>query len=227
MERNNADWCSVTQWLQAVGSLCELRGSRLVFYSSLNYLWRLSVKGILFAVTSAALLIVAPGVYAASSSVSTAGGTPLVQGDGAPFPGVMKTIMERRKIAGTGGDLFSENSVYQGGGDWPEGGLHANLGIIAYHPFDGGVPLYQCIVKSPKPSNYFTSLDEGCEGQSRPNSRRIIGYVYLHQYGTTVPLYRCRQDFQGRSDHFDSALSNCEGWGNTINEGVLGYMLPY
>lgn len=135
--------------------------------------------------------------------------------------------MERRKVNGAGGDVFSENSVYAGGGDWPEGGFLSNLGIIAYHPFEGANTLHQCIVKSTKPWNYFTSLDSNCEGQAKPVRRRIIGYVYSYQHPGTTPLYRCRQDLPGRVDHFDSILENCDGWGATINEGILGYIWPY
>lgn len=150
-----------------------------------------------------------------------------LQGERGPYPVKPTAIMERRKANGHGGDMFSENSVYAGGGDWPEGGFLNNIGLIAYHPFDGANVLYQCISKASKSWNYFTSNDQNCEGQSRPNKRRVIGYIYSYHHPGTSPVYRCRQDLPGRVDHFDSTLENCEGYGNTVNEGILGYLWAY
>lgn len=181
----------------------------------------------LLVATSVAFCSFISAAVAADSVVSREDGRVSLDDQRSAYPGVPTAIMERRKSNGTGGDVFSENSRYFGGGDWPEGGLLGNLGIIAYHPFSGANTLHQCIAKTSRPWDYFTSLDANCEGQSKPVRRRIIGYVYSYQHPGTSALYRCRQDLPGRTDHFDSTREDCDGWGSTVNQGVLGYMMAY
>jgi hypothetical protein len=181
-----------------------------------------------FVVTPVVVLAFAAGAAAAGQ-----GGEPvsdeivLAQLERGAYPVKPTAIMERRKINGHWGDMFSENSTYVGGGDWPEGGFMNNIGLIARHPFEGANALYQCISKAAKRWNYFTSNDKNCEGHSKPKKRALIGYLYAYHHPGTSPLYRCRQDLPEKVDHFDSTLENCEGYGSTVNEGILGYLWAY
>lgn len=196
-------------------------------YFSLSRMGGLSVNRFIIVMTSVVFCSLISVAAAADSVVPREDGRVSLEDQKSAYPGVPTAIMERRKFNGSGGDNFSENSKYFGGGDWPEGGFLGNLGIIAYHPFNGANTLHQCIAKTSRPWDYFTSLDANCEGHSKPVRRRIIGYVYSYQRPGTSALYRCRQDLPGRTDRFDSTRADCDGWGSTVNEGVLGYMMAY
>ncbi|MCS7480311.1 S8 family peptidase [Umezawaea endophytica] len=77
----------------------------------------------------------------------------------------------------------------------------------------GTHPLYQCRVGS----DYFTSVDAGCEGQVGAG---VIGYFLDSATDTSGPIRRCI--VHGSGDHMDSSDLNCEG---QIIEGILGYTL--
>lgn len=115
---------------------------------------------------------------------------------------------------------YYNGSVHQVTTGWvdPSGNFHEEslLGHIYQSPQQGATtPFYGCKGGS---SDYFVSLDSGCEGQ------RILGkngYGYSHPINgrNLVALYRCKTSH----DHFVSRDPKCEG---QTTEELLGYVVP-
>ena len=87
-----------------------------------------------------------------------------------------------------------------------------NLGKLAEAPTGSAtVPLYGCKFNL---TNYFVSLDAGCEGQYKLG---VEGYLYSTPAADRTAIYRC--NIPGH-DHFVSTDPNCEG---QTTEFLLGY----
>lgn len=111
---------------------------------------------------------------------------------------------------------------------WPENWekigfiLEGSLGFISSTPFAGGTAIYGC--GGPGNWNYFSSVDENCEGQVVvPYGRK--GYIATSQLPGTMPLFRCVFRWNGKHfRHFDTLQANCEGVSGAVNNGPLGYV---
>ena len=85
--------------------------------------------------------------------------------------------------------------------------------LFAADPPGSTAALYACVTAG---GGHFTSLDPGCEGNTR---LALDGYISTTPQPGTAALYRCLVG----PDHFDSLGSTCEGSGAT-NELTLGYL---
>ncbi|WBB80420.1 S8 family peptidase [Micromonospora sp. WMMD882] len=125
-------------------------------------------------------------------------------------PGTIQPSLKTLYRHVNGPDHISSTSVSVGG--YVNEGV---LGKVRTTSATGTKPIYQCLVAG---SDYMTSVDAGCEGQTPAG---LIGYVYdsppaqPHQ-----AFYRCLVINAG--DHFDSPDANCEG---QITESLMGYLL--
>lgn len=109
------------------------------------------------------------------------------------------------------GDHFTNTSMPPS-----TGGYHyeKTFGQTLPTPVSGTHMLYSCKISS----DYFTSLQSNCEGQTYVGQ---LGYVYDSALpdGSTAPVYRCT--IPSNSEHFESSSPTCEG--QTVNF-VLGYL---
>jgi hypothetical protein len=114
--------------------------------------------------------------------------------------------------------LPSTSTHFVGAGPPPSGAAYEfGLGYLLAEGGSGRHPIYGCNAGG---SDYFLSLDAGCEGRTVLGTE---GYAYDAPPTSepTQPVYRCQ--WPGH-DHFASSSSDCEG---QTTEGHLGYVRTY